>query len=232
MNRFGRYVIAVASTMFLLLSVGRETEAATRYDTPTNSEFKAYMDYRAITSKNSKQWKLQQQATTDENGLRVLDGRYLVAIGSGFNAPVGTYIDVYLVNGNILNCIVGEWKQDRHTDAKNMQAPNGNIVEFIVDKSALESHVRTGGTISKIDGFESGVKYIVVFDEDEDIPEVTTLPIDTVTEISTESVDLVQISLVSETDVSNIFVEPEVYESIEEETFVTYNPEDEVVFIY
>ena len=46
---------------------------------PTSSfagTFKAYTDYRCLNSKMSKQYKLQQKAYTDNQGLRRLNGYY------------------------------------------------------------------------------------------------------------------------------------------------------------
>lgn len=122
-------------------------------ETPTDSEFKSYMDYRTITSVSSRQYKLQSMCETNENGLRTYNGYYTVAVGSGFGVTVGDYIDVQLSTGNVLHCIVGDMKQDAHTDAANIQAHNGNIVEFIVDIWQLDSDARSSGDISDIEGF-------------------------------------------------------------------------------
>ena len=51
-----------------------------------------------------------------EYGFRMLDERYMIAIGTYFNAPVGTYVDLYLYDGPIIPCIVGDIKSDAHTD--------------------------------------------------------------------------------------------------------------------
>jgi hypothetical protein len=108
---------------------------------------KTYMDYRTITNKSSKQWYLQQLAHTDKDGFRKLNNYYLIAVGSFYsNYTVGKELLVVLDTGEILNALVGDIKQDRHTDSKNQYVPvNGNIVEFIVDKDILSSiSLRTG----------------------------------------------------------------------------------------
>ena len=48
---------------------------------------------------------LQQEAVTDVNGFRLLDNRYLVAVGTFCNAPCGTYIDLILENGVLIPCL-------------------------------------------------------------------------------------------------------------------------------
>ena len=39
-----------------------------------NTDFKTYMDYRAITNTDSVQYALQQEAYTDSQGIRRIDG--------------------------------------------------------------------------------------------------------------------------------------------------------------
>ena len=139
--------------------------AETVYDVPTNSSFKSFMSYKTITSKTSAQYKLQQECVTDDNGLRLYNGRYTIAIGTAFNASVGDYVDVELSTGVVLNCIVGDIKKNIHTDSTNMQvAHNGNVVEFIVG-NGLSSAVRSAGNISKIPGFEGYIESITVYSD-------------------------------------------------------------------
>ena len=137
------------------------------YDVPSNSSFKTFMSYKAITSRNSKQYKLQEKCVTDENGLRTYNGRYTIALGNYFGISVGDYVDVELSTGVVLNCVVGDVKQNRHTNGSNMQvAHNGNIVEFIVGPGLPQS-VKSSGDVSKLDGFEGYIKTITVYDEED-----------------------------------------------------------------
>lgn len=143
--------------------------AATIYQTPDGSSFKSYMDYRTITSQSSSQYRLQKECDTDENGLRIWGDRYVVAVGTRFNAPVGTMIDVYLDTGIVLPCIVGDIKQDIHTGDDNIQVEiNGNIIEFVVDERIMDPFVANKGDISYYDGFDGNVSYVVVYEPDED----------------------------------------------------------------
>ena len=104
-------------------------------DNPDYSGFKSYEPYDLITAQ-SVQLCLQYQAVTDSNGFRLLDGRYLVAVGTFCNAPCGTYIDLILENGVLIPCIVGDIKADVHTDETNtFTVASMCASEFIVDDS-------------------------------------------------------------------------------------------------
>lgn len=154
-------ILALALSVLMVIPVMAEDV----YDVPSNSSFKSYMSYKTITSKNSRQYKLQTECVTDEHGLRTYNGRYAVALGNGFHIKVGDYVDVELSTGEVLNCVVGDVKQNCHTDGSNMQvAHNGNVVEFIVD-SNLDRKAKSAGDISKIPGFEGYVKTITVYRE-------------------------------------------------------------------
>lgn len=120
-------------------------------------EFKTYMDYRKIKDKTSKQWNLQQLATTNEKGFRVFNGRYLVAVGSYYANEVGKELKITLDNGFVFYAMVGDIKMDIHTDANNQYIPiNGNIVEFIVDIDKLDPKTKKLGDISNL-GFEGKI---------------------------------------------------------------------------
>lgn len=112
--------------------------------------FKSFMGYKAITSKSSSQYKIQYNyAYTGEFGIRQVNSRFCVALGSGVNARIGTYVDLVLENGTIINCILSDQKDDKHTLDDNLTtAANGCVSEFIVDSSALESLAAKMGDIS------------------------------------------------------------------------------------
>lgn len=172
-----RKVLSKLLLLSVIVSTGTlSTQAATTYEVPSNSDFKSYMDYSTITCKSSKQYKLQQLAVTDENGLRTYDGRYCIALGNGFNVTVGDYVDVSL-GDRVLECVVGDIKQNIHTGADNMQVVhNGNVVEFIVETSAMDKQVKRSGNISNIPGFEGDVETVTVLDDTErSYPEYTII---------------------------------------------------------
>ena len=118
--------------------------------TPSNG-IKSYMDYRAITLTSSKQYKLQSTyAYTGNYGIRQINGRYCVAIGSYFTKKVGTYLDLYLENGEIIPCILADCKADIHTDKRNIITEHdGSLAEFIIDKNSLKKEIKLHGDVSK-----------------------------------------------------------------------------------
>ena len=127
------------------------------------SEFKTYMSWTAITLKTSPQYRLQQQATTGEYGIRVVDGRYCVALGSYWAREIGTEIDIYMVNGDVLHCILGYCKRDEHTDPYHQYGKlNGDVLEFIVDTKEIPSEVKRTGSFNCI--FPGKVSHMEIVD--------------------------------------------------------------------
>ena len=74
----------------------------------------------------------------------MVDGRYCVAVGTYYAKNVGDYIDVYMENGNVIPCIVADFKADIHTDKSNRYHTggywkgryyegDGSVIEFVVD---------------------------------------------------------------------------------------------------
>lgn len=126
--------------------------------------FKTYMDYRTITNKATKQWQLQQEATTDELGFRIHNDRYMVAVGSYYAKEAGIELRITLESGKTFVAVVGDLKKDRHTDARNQFVPsNGNIVEFIVDVDKIPLEARRLGDVSPL-GLEGKIAKIEVVD--------------------------------------------------------------------
>lgn len=123
-------------------------ERYTVYGTPAHNSFKSYMSYRAVSS-SSEQGKLQAKAKTDaETGIRKVDGRYCVALGSYYCSKIGTKFDLVMSNGSIIKCILADQKANRDTDAKNQKTSDGSIAEFLVDMDKLPSKVKTMGDVS------------------------------------------------------------------------------------
>ena len=118
-----------------------------------DTSFKAWMGYKAITNTQSTQYKLQQDAWTDDNGLRRYDKDYMVAVGTYYGS-VGDRIKITLDTGETFNAIIGDSKGDRwyHPCSKG-----ANVVEFIVDTQELDSKAKEMGDISFIPFFEGEV---------------------------------------------------------------------------
>lgn len=139
-----------------------ECVAHNELDLPEEADgkFKTYMDYRKITDKNSKQWKLQEQAWTEGRGFRKIGEHFLVAVGTFYADEVGKELLIEFEDGERIKAIVGDIKQDKHTDPMNQYVPvNGNIVEFIVDTKKLDPEVVRRGDVSWL-GMNGKIKSI------------------------------------------------------------------------
>jgi len=117
-------------------------------DYESNTGFKAYMDYRTITSPSSKQYALQQEAYTDpDTGIRMYDGCYMVALGTFYAQQAGERFHITLTSGVEFDAITGDIKADIHTDTMH-QHRNGNIVEFVVDTRCISRTCKVMGDMS------------------------------------------------------------------------------------
>ena len=117
----------------------------------SKKDFKSYMPYTAITNRSSKQWRLQQSATTDEDGIRCLDGKPMVAVGTGWGLSVGDRAIITCDNGNSFEVVIGDIKADRHTNAGNKTTSANNCrCEFIVDYKRLNPTVKTTGNVASL----------------------------------------------------------------------------------
>lgn len=123
-----------------------------KYEIPNNvGYFKSFMSYKAITNKSSNQYKLQSKyAYTDDFGIRMVDNRYCIAVGTYFKANIGDYADVLLDNGTVIPVVISEIKSNEHTCDLNITTANGCATEFIVDKSSLGKTIKKMGDISYV----------------------------------------------------------------------------------
>ena len=130
--------------------IANEKASYTIYDVPSNRGFKSYMDYRCITSTGSKQYKLQSlYGETGKYGIRTVNGRYCIAVGSHFTTSIGQYLDLILENGTVIPCVLGDQKADADTDANNIVTMhNGCVSEFVVNTDYLHQFARRDGNIS------------------------------------------------------------------------------------
>lgn len=121
------------------------------YNVPNiDTSFMAYMDYRKITDETSVQWKMQQQAYTDENGFRKIGEDYCIALGSYYtNYECGIRFKITLVNGYSFTGIIADLKDDRHTDKETHThiKKNGNVVEYIIDKKVMPNEALNLGNL-------------------------------------------------------------------------------------
>lgn len=117
------------------------------------------MDFRTITDKSSKQYELQKECKTDQNGLRRWnyedESYYCVAMGSFYGTTIGTRFRVTLENNgekNTIYVVLADCKDDDHTDdTKRFIEKNGNIIEFLVSQRDLPTLSRKMGDVSYAD---------------------------------------------------------------------------------
>lgn len=142
-----------------------------QYDLPYYANyngFKSYMSYRAICLNGSNELYLQRNyAITDENGLRTINDRYCVAMGTYFNLSIGQYFDLVLANGTVIPCIMSDTKSDKHTDTNNVYTVHSNCCsEFIVDTNYLSQNVKNRGNISYVfEEWNSPVVSVIAYKE-------------------------------------------------------------------
>ena len=121
-----------------------------KVNVPDHPDFKSYMGYTSITDITSKQYQLQTNyAYTGDYGIRQVEGRYCVALGSYFEVAIGQCFDLVLENGTVIPCIMADLKDDRHTNIQNIfTEANGCCSEFIIDPSALILRIKKAGNVS------------------------------------------------------------------------------------
>lgn len=98
-----------------------------------NSYFKSFMDYKKISDKKSKQYKLIQNALIKrKDGLLVdKDGFIAVALSSRYG-DIGDRFIIELSSGNEVKVIKADEKADRDVIYKCYH-PDGSVVELIID---------------------------------------------------------------------------------------------------
>lgn len=127
---------------------------------PRNA-FKSYESFRGL---HYSQGKLQKKAHTDKNGLRKVDNRYCIAMGSYYTTKIGCKIDLVMSDGQVIKCILGDQKSDRHTDSMHQKhRSDGSLVEFIVDNDKLNKRAKRYGDISKISEFKQSVRKVRIY---------------------------------------------------------------------
>lgn len=131
----------------------------------TDGKFKTYMSYKLISNMTSDQFKLQQQAYTDEYGFRRVGDAYCIALASAYGTEIGTRYYIVLETGVEFIGILSDCKQNIHTDSTNKYIEkNGNIIEWIVDTDKIDNLSKKMGDVSYA-GFEGGVVSIERIEE-------------------------------------------------------------------
>lgn len=122
-----------------------------------NASFKAWMSYKAVTNVSSPQYKfIHEWGWSDSEGfmrccgekdLGIEQDYYLIALGSYYGTTIGTKYKITLDTGRVFYGALADSKSDNHTNSTNQYNPhNGNMVEFLVDTSKLNSDVKRMGS--------------------------------------------------------------------------------------
>lgn len=106
-----------------------------------------YMGWQLITSPTSLQYKLREEAgmNFDSEGFGRIGNRYVIACTTTFGG-VGDYVDFYQEDGTVLECIIGDIKNQSDPGCNEWGHQNGAcIVEFVVDRDTwYPSHANPG----------------------------------------------------------------------------------------
>ena len=129
----------------------------------------SYMSWQMITSPSSPQYALREQAGMNFNseGFGIINGRYVIAMTTKFG-QVGEYVDVYLKNGTILNCILGDSKGDPGGEGGTVTEWGHNhghcVVEFVVDENTwyYPTYHENPGTSGCHPEWDSDVDHVVL----------------------------------------------------------------------
>lgn len=137
---------------FINLKYITDEELPYEFKEVSGDKRKSFEDYRKITLTTSKQYRIQQRYayTDEETGIRVVDGKYCIGLGSYFTHNIGQYVDLVLANGEVIPCVIGDAKNNLHTNENNSIGLDGSVAEFIVDKDYLDRHVKSSGNISNV----------------------------------------------------------------------------------
>ena len=121
---------------------GAKITAGTTINIPSGlGAVHTYMGWQCITSTTSKQYELREKAgmNFDEEGFGRINGRYVIACTTTFGA-VGDYVDFYQEDGSVIQCIIGDIKNQNDAGCNEWGHLNGTcIIEFVVNKDTWYS---------------------------------------------------------------------------------------------
>lgn len=125
-----------------------------------HSDFKSYMYAATVTDTTSAQYQLISRAYIGDYGIMTVDGCYLVAMGTAYADYIGQKYQITFETGEVINAMVGDIKQDIHTDQYNSAGiDNSDLLEFIVAQPPQE--VAIIGNYNVI--FQGKVAYLTAF---------------------------------------------------------------------
>ena len=124
-----------------------------------DTSFKTWMSYKAVTNKRSPQYNyIHTYGWSDEEGFMRVEADeeysieqdyYMIALGSFYGTEISTKYRITLDTGKVFYGALADCKDDKHTNSINQYiSHNGNVVEFLVDKTKLNKNVRKTGDAS------------------------------------------------------------------------------------
>lgn len=133
-----------------------------------DSSFKTWMSHKAVSDKNSPQYKfINTYGWSDAEGfmrcysereLGIEQDYYMIALGSYYGTEIGTKYRITLDTGEVFYGVLADCKDDKHTNLTNQYIPhNGNVVEFLIDKTKLNPRVRKTGNASSYAPLEGNI---------------------------------------------------------------------------
>lgn len=132
-----------------------------------NSAVRTHMAYTKVTSRSSAQYALlnSEDAYTDKKtGLRMYQGRYCIAVGSGYTQKIGSKIDLVMEDGSIIQCVLGDCKADKDTDAETHTYCkwDGSVAEFIIDNEYFNTNTTHNPVNTALNQFGKIKKVVVI----------------------------------------------------------------------
>ena len=118
--------------------------AGTQIDVPSDIDsIYTYMGWHKVNSTSSNQYKLREQAGENytEDGIAVINGRYVIACTETFGT-VGDYIDFYLEDGTVLPCIIGDIKSSNDSnwcEWGHIYESQVSVIELVVNQATWEA---------------------------------------------------------------------------------------------
>lgn len=130
------------------------------------NQTKSYMDYKAVTRRNSKQYKYIEKYMTARDGLLYApDGSIGVALGSWWG-DIGDKWTIELTNGQVFDVVKIDEKADEHVINGCQHKTDGSVIEFVVDgETTPKSHYGSNGLIwngnfNNYDKFKGQIKRV------------------------------------------------------------------------
>lgn len=166
---YGTYILVNETEVENNYTMGSYELIASSAGVCATSSTKTYMDYRAITSKNSAQYKYIKNNMTvdDETGLLVDEYGFIgVALGSYYGKIGDRYLFV-LDNGTILPFVKVEEKADGDTTNGCYHNSDSSVIEFVLHEDFAAAYFgKTGnglvssGNLNNYDEFRGKISEV------------------------------------------------------------------------